>query len=161
MKTCCKCKETKSLSEFYKSKDKQDGLQGYCKDCSNKSNKKWREENKQEKLDYQKNWREDNPEYTKTPKAKYSRYKSKAKNRGYEFNLTLEEFTSISNQDCYYCGKEGFGIDRFDNSTGYTSDNCVPCCTMCNKIKSNHDYDDLMEHIELMLLKDSNIKGVF
>ena len=139
MKTCYKCKETKSTSEFYKNKKYKDGLCGQCKDCDKTYNKEWK----------------------KTPNAKYINYNNSAKDRGYEFNLSLEEFTSLLNQDCHYCGQEGFGVDRFDNSTGYTSDNCVPCCTMCNKIKSNHDYDDLMEHIELMLLKDSNIKGVF
>lgn len=33
MKTCSKCKETKSLSEFYKSRRSKDGRQGYCKSC--------------------------------------------------------------------------------------------------------------------------------
>ena len=139
MKTCYTCRLPKSLSEFHKDKRNKDGLTSYCKDCNKKNSKKWR----------------------KTPKAKYINYKKSAKDRGYEFNLTLEEFTSLINKDCQYCGKEGFGVDRFDNSKGYTSDNCVPCCTMCNKVKSTHDYDDLMEHIEKMLIKDSNMKGIF
>lgn len=29
------------------------------------------------------------------------------------------------------------GLDRKDNSTGYTLENVVPCCKMCNNSKKN------------------------
>ena len=29
------------------------------------------------------------------------------------------------------------GIDRLDNSKGYEIDNIVPCCFVCNQVKSN------------------------
>lgn len=32
-KKCCKCKETKYLSDFYKDKNRKDGRQRYCKTC--------------------------------------------------------------------------------------------------------------------------------
>lgn len=31
------------------------------------------------------------------------------------------------------------GIDRIDNNTGYELNNCVPCCSFCNFIKSDMD----------------------
>jgi hypothetical protein len=31
------------------------------------------------------------------------------------------------------------GIDRVDNSKGYTPENTVPCCKICNKIKGTGD----------------------
>ena len=34
-KVCCKCKQQKSISEFYKNKNKKDGLRCECKKCSN------------------------------------------------------------------------------------------------------------------------------
>lgn len=34
MKKCAKCKEPKSLLEFYKNRSKKDGLQNYCKSCA-------------------------------------------------------------------------------------------------------------------------------
>ena len=33
MKRCSKCKQSKSISEFYKSKSEKDGLQSWCKAC--------------------------------------------------------------------------------------------------------------------------------
>lgn len=33
MKTCCKCKASKELSEFYKHSSSKDGVQTVCKEC--------------------------------------------------------------------------------------------------------------------------------
>lgn len=93
-------------------------------------------------------------------------YKSSAKKRGYTFDLTPEEFSNLLKSDCYYCGskptlrhfkvygasKHGIdfeynGIDRFDNSEGYTKENCVPCCSICNIMKSTLNYRDFKLHI--------------
>lgn len=35
MKTCSKCKQTKPLTEFQKDRSRLDGLQRYCRSCSN------------------------------------------------------------------------------------------------------------------------------
>lgn len=35
-KYCPKCRRTKNVGEFYKSKTKDDGLQSYCRVCLNK-----------------------------------------------------------------------------------------------------------------------------
>lgn len=40
MKTCCTCKQTKTLTNFYKSKTETDGCQIRCKICTNLANKK-------------------------------------------------------------------------------------------------------------------------
>lgn len=37
MKTCSKCKQTKPLTEFQKDRSRRDGVQRYCKACSNKA----------------------------------------------------------------------------------------------------------------------------
>lgn len=39
------------------------------------------------------------------------------------------------------------GIDRIDSSKGYNKENCVPCCFLCNKMKSNLYYKDFLHHI--------------
>jgi hypothetical protein len=76
-----------------------------------------------------------------------------AKKRGIEFNLTLDEFRTITSKNCFYCGVKpkqehlvvrknyrapyiSNGIDRVDSSKGYILENVVPCCTFCNTIKS-------------------------
>ena len=80
----------------------------------------------------------------------FSKYKQSANRRGHSFELTKEQFKEITQQDCYYCGakpnqKVGMemlfgeyihnGIDRVDNNKGYTIDNVVPCCKICNYAK--------------------------
>ncbi len=88
-----------------------------------------------------------------------------AKPRGLEFTLTIEEFLELIDGDCFYCdsppsnefGKNNKyltgshiynGIDRLDNNKGYTLTNCVPCCKICNKMKSNLGYDEFFSHIK-------------
>ena len=39
------------------------------------------------------------------------------------------------------------GIDRLDSSKGYTINNCVPCCSKCNLMKSNFKKEDFLQHI--------------
>ena len=52
---------------------------------------------------------------------------------------------------CVFCGEAGSntlrkknyrdydynGIDRINNNTGYTKENCVTCCSWCNRAKNN------------------------
>jgi hypothetical protein len=74
------------------------------------------------------------------------KYTRDAKSRNYAFELNLEEFLSIIKLPCAYCNHPGSnkrrdfiynGLDRKDNSGGYTKDNIVPCCKDCNRMKTN------------------------
>lgn len=69
----------------------------------------------------------------------YAQYMRSAANRGIAFELSSEEFKGIVCKPCFYCDTfttgESIGIDRFDNSKGYTIDNCRPCCDICNRMK--------------------------
>ena len=84
------------------------------------------------------------------PRMVYSRYKANARGRKHTFTLTLEEFTSIIQSPCAYCGMESSiihkrkttsyphnGVDRIDSSRGYELDNCAPCCFTCNFAKNS------------------------
>lgn len=90
-------------------------------------------------------------------------YLNGAKGRNLDFDLTIEEFKIITKQDCYYCGCKPSnimdnknhtgkyiynGIDRIDSSKGYTIENCVPCCTQCNRAKSNYSLNEFITWIE-------------
>lgn len=79
----------------------------------------------------------DKYQYHKQPKFRYATYKRGAKRRGYCFELTIEEFSSYWNTTCSYCNDtiKGIGLDRKDNTIGYTKDNVVACCTTCNMMK--------------------------
>ncbi len=77
------------------------------------------------------------------------RYKRGAKLRNLIYDLSEEDFHKLTQGHCFYCGatpKHKFdaqgngayiynGIDRIDNSRGYTTDNVVSCCEACNKAK--------------------------
>lgn len=78
----------------------------------------------------------------------YCRYRIAARNRGINFLLTKHEFFELISRPCCYCGGEPSnfakhpvyplyynGIDRWDNSLGYTKDNSVSCCKPCNFMK--------------------------
>lgn len=76
--------------------------------------------------------------------GKFGNYRRGAKVRGYTFKLNYEQFQYLIIQDCHYCGcspnTSFHGVDRVDNTEGYHIDNCVPCCTLCNRIKMDLPY---------------------
>jgi len=40
------------------------------------------------------------------------------------------------------------GLDRIDSTKGHTRDNIVPCCRICNWMKSNLTLDEFLAHID-------------
>jgi len=38
------------------------------------------------------------------------------------------------------------GVDRVDNTKGYTKENCVPCCKICNRLKSDLTKEEFEEY---------------
>lgn len=169
-KICIKCNEEKELSLFSKDKNRKDGLQPYCKDCDRayrKSNRKqildkasiyraaqhnkimaYREENREKIYNQQK----------RTPKGRYASYKHGAKARGLSFDLSFEEFCSFWQVDCSYCGDPipTIGLDRVDSSKGYELGNVVSCCTMCNRMKLDHSFEQWQTH----MIKALRFQGV-
>lgn len=98
-----------------------------------------------------------------------SSYKKSAERRSIDFELSTSEFISLTQGTCAYCGappsnlrrsrrkngKETFtfnGVDRVNNSEGYSLSNCVACCKTCNRIKSNLSVNDMYLHIEAILM---------
>jgi hypothetical protein len=93
-------------------------------------------------------------------------YKKSAEKRKILFELSENEFGELVSQNCHYCGckpsmkrklhlnqnapgrDEPFffnGVDRIDSNKGYTVENCVPCCTMCNYAKSDYSQQEFEE----------------
>lgn len=92
-------------------------------------------------------------------------YYNGAKQRNLEFKLNEEQFKEFTTKDCFYCGREPYnirynqsksegylytGIDRIDSSKGYIENNIVPCCTICNKMKSNIKSEDFLNTVKLI-----------
>lgn len=82
-----------------------------------------------------------------TPKRRFDTYKGMAKQRGHLFELTYSEFLVFWQKPCSYCGDsiKTIGIDRLDNTVGYTVENCVPCCETCNKMKRMQTKDEFLD----------------
>jgi hypothetical protein len=87
-------------------------------------------------------------------------YRQNARKRGLYWKLTDEDFDRLTSQPCIYCGlapnmvrtvKRSTvilnGIDRVDNALGYTPENTVPCCKICNRAKRDMPYDEFMAWI--------------
>lgn len=88
------------------------------------------------------------------------KYAYSAHKRKIPWHLTPREFEEIVLKPCTYCqsspreyksrlnkGKGRVvsatmnGIDRIDSNKGYTFENCIPCCTTCNRMKLNLPVD--------------------
>ena len=96
----------------------------------------------------------------------YSQYERGAKRRGLEWSLSVDSFMKMNTQPCHYCGGTneysrsmytGNGIDRKDNSKGYTDKNTVPCCTICNRAKHAMGYNGFKLWIERLV--ENNVKA--
>lgn len=67
---------------------------------------------------------------------KFRSYQGNARVRGHLFGLGREDFDVIFSGGCHYCGiSPANGVDRVDNSKGYSPQNCVSCCKTCNLAK--------------------------
>ena len=92
----------------------------------------------------------------------FEQYQRNAIARNFVFELDMETFITITQGKCFYCNKlptnpfkwsgRGAiylcnGIDRVDNTKGYTLQNSVPCCKTCNRIKSNMTLDHFKEWV--------------
>jgi hypothetical protein len=88
-------------------------------------------------------------------KITHNRIKYSAKKRKKEFNITLEEYRAkYWDKNCYYCGdKSNGGIDRADNTKGYTEDNIVPCCSCCNRAKFKRTQQEFYSWIKRLIDK--------
>lgn len=76
------------------------------------------------------------------------RYRNGAQKRDLVWSLTEDEVRSLISSECHYCGKpECNGIDRKDNSLGYVSANCLPCCKICNYAKLDLSYEEFIAWI--------------
>lgn len=105
-KTCTKCNEEKSTSDFYKDLRASHGLQSWCKKCMNKQSR-----------DYDKR----NPDYHKNKKLERN------------YGISREEYDSLlASQEnvCAICGKEPkrFNVDH-DHKTGKVRG---LLCSSCN-----------------------------
>lgn len=102
-----------------------------CKGCN--ENQKIQDDKRKDRI---RNYKQEN--YKNIPSF-FKEYVTGASERGYSMELQYKDFNQMVLSQCYYCKfqKDGevIGIDRIDNSKGYSKENCVPCCAICNRMK--------------------------
>jgi 5-methylcytosine-specific restriction endonuclease McrA len=86
--------------------------------------------------------------------------------------LSIEDYSKIIKQDCYYCGeppnkihhlsknrvalREDFyanGVDRLDSTKDYVIENCVACCKQCNIMKMDYTIKEFFTKIKTIYKK--------
>jgi len=92
----------------------------------------------------------------------YKNYRKSAKERNHLWSLDISNFSDIITSNCFYCNaspkiREGKtqqgkpfptnGIDRMNNNIGYEISNVVPCCSLCNKMKSSLSKEEFLTQI--------------
>lgn len=93
----------------------------------------------------------------------YEKYSYNSMMRNLDFLLTLEEFSKLIKMNCFFCDSPPNnrwkmkrkknneliynGIDRIDNNKGYFLENCVTCCSVCNRAKGTMSLKEFKEQI--------------
>jgi hypothetical protein len=99
----------------------------------------------------------------------YNDYVCRCKRGKLPFSLLKDEFRKLVVSNCTYCGVSSAqvrhpnrggngdfvynGIDRVDNSKGYSADNCVPCCKICNRAKRDMPQSEFFAWAERLAAK--------
>jgi hypothetical protein len=128
-----------NYSKTHRNKKRADDEEAYLANEAEKM-RKWRANNKEHLSLY----------CTTNVNRRFSAIKDQASKKGYVWELDDEEAKRMMTSGCVYCGYLDLettvnGIDRMDNATGYTPDNCVPCCGVCNFMKLSLDANTFVE----------------
>jgi hypothetical protein len=91
----------------------------------------------------------------------YHKLRKSSATQGHACALTFKQFLEYTKvSTCHYCNatvtwaqhnigtrKRGnYNLDRKDNSKGYSTENCVVCCTVCNLTRGNRfTYEQFVE----------------
>jgi len=155
-KICLHCKKEKNIKDFYKRGSNRIGHRSVCKKCHYLECIEDIRKNPKRRKNAQLRWYH-------SLKGKWDTYNRKAVFRNIIFDLEKDYFEQMLRMPCHYCGSVPMGIitmgiDRQNNSIGYTKDNCVPCCTMCNMMKRTYSSVVFLAHINKIFLYQNNEK---
>lgn len=93
----------------------------------------------------------------------YKKYRRNAATHGRVFDITFEDFKERTQEPCAYCGGlpktktvRSFtngayvynGLDRVDSNIGYTLDNVLTCCWVCNRWKGKMSMAEFVGHCQ-------------
>ena len=134
---CTKCQELKLFSEFHKHKDCALGINTVCKICRKPlSTNQWQKTTHEYKI--------------------WSRTKSRAKLKGLEFNITVQDIVIPDVCPVFNVPFDSnsldftASIDRIDSSKGYTKENIQIISNKANRIKSNATKEEILKVLNYM-----------
>ena len=100
-----------------------------------------------------------------TLNGRYNQYRGGARDRGYTFEISKEDFDTLTQQPCHYCDEYTkycnlednwySGLDRLDSSLGYIEGNMVSCCKNCNLGKQSLSKEEFIEMCKKVAKKHS------
>lgn len=126
-------------------------------DIIDENRRKWQKENYHKRAEknkaYLKEWRKSErgkeiaDHHHALAASSVALLSSSAAARGYEQSLHPDQVAVLCALPCIYCGvTDNINIDRVINTDNYTLGNCVPCCTICNHMKSDYSIDKFIDH---------------
>ena len=165
MKTCIKCKQTKSLSDFHKSKQSKDGRKNSCVDCTRIYQAEYRLLNAEKKRASQASWRSKSYEVEKAwreanrEKSKIDRHNRRAvlKSRGKLSPGLTEKLLKLQSGTCACCKKplgKNYHMDHIvPLALGGTNtdDNIQLLHQKCNHQKSSKHPIDFMQQLGYLI----------
>lgn len=77
-------------------------------------------------------------------------YRSRANRKGIEFGISEDYLSKMLLSDCFYCQSSNYkmSIDRMNSQKGYTVENSVPCCVVCNYGKGALSHTEYLDHLD-------------
>ena len=151
LRACRTCKQIKPTNDYYKSKERKDGLRVNCKSCckiilqaipKNKqarsaNSKRWADKNREITRQQSRDYRQNNPD-----KVLNAIHKRNALKRGNGvFQLTAKDLSKLRTGICYYCkSKENITIDHvvpISKGGRHSIGNLISACLSCNVSKGN------------------------
>ena len=122
-----------------------------CNNCSEKQAKQ-----DEKRKDRVRNYKNEN---FKNLSKYYKVYIKAATERGFDITIDFDIFSALVNTVCHYCNHstpgEVNGIDRVDNTIGYTKENCVSCCWTCNRMKHAYHKNFFLQKCHIIKEKKS------
>lgn len=98
---------------------------------------------------------------------RFASFKRHCKKRNLPVNISFPKYLDIIKQNCYYCGADlmimtGSGLDRKNNTLGYSVKNALPCCPTCNHVRGNYfTVEEFKLVIDFVRKMRNNIKQIW
>lgn len=157
MKQCTKCKEIKSLDDFYNRPRSKDGKRGQCKCCESADNKQWIGENKERRFQQQKQWERANPnkikQYRKTTRENERiRHPGQANARRKRWNDRHLQQNALCHLEHRLRTDYGMTLDNYLNMLSKQNN----CCAICGVTTQELDRRISVDHCH----KTGKVRGL-